>query len=180
MWRDISSPQAERNQSPWRKLLRLFPAPILLAGLRTIRRAHRQISGFEMDCLRRLQDADEGIFEKTGKGDVSRMQVKHGMATYEIGRGLTRGRVLRQKTDCLSTGETKMQLVSSKTQFTTATLRQGLVEDLEALRSGKITGATARSRAYLAKQVIDTIKIEVVAAQMALEAIEPVALLEAA
>lgn len=45
-------------------------------------------------------------------------------------------------------------------------LRQALIQDLEGLRAGTIPRPEARARAYLARQIIDTIKVEAVAAAM--------------
>jgi hypothetical protein len=42
----------------------------------------------------------------------------------------------------------------------TSELRKILIEDLTALRSGKITPNEARARAALVRQIIDTMKIE--------------------
>lgn len=42
----------------------------------------------------------------------------------------------------------------------TSGLRQMLIEDLTALRSGKLTPNEARARAALVRQIIDTMKIE--------------------
>lgn len=46
---------------------------------------------------------------------------------------------------------------------TTAELRDTLISDLEGLRKGAITRPEARCRAYVAKQIIDTVKVECVA-----------------
>jgi hypothetical protein len=74
-----------------------------------------------------------------------------------------------------------MRIVPGGRDYTTATLRAELIADLAALRDGKINRAEARTRGYIAKQVIDTMKLEVVAAAMNLErGIDPIALLEAA
>lgn len=64
--------------------------------------------------------------------------------------------------------------------LTTASLRSGIADDLAALRAGKIRGAEARTRAYLAKQIIDTLKIEAVAMHLRVDSFVPVPLLEAA
>lgn len=63
--------------------------------------------------------------------------------------------------------------------FTTETLREGLIEDLAALRKGKMRASEARARAYLAKQIIETVKIEAVAEHLRLEKFQPVSLLPA-
>ncbi len=42
----------------------------------------------------------------------------------------------------------------------TSELRKMLIEDLTALRSGKLTPNEARARAVLVKQIIDTMKLE--------------------
>lgn len=67
-----------------------------------------------------------------------------------------------------------------KTLTTTADVRGDLLIDLRALRSGNLSRSEARVRAYVAKQIIDTLKIEVVAANMQLDSFRPVPLLEAA
>lgn len=73
-----------------------------------------------------------------------------------------------------------MRIVPGGRDYSTASLRRGLIEDLAALREGTLSGAEARTRAYVAKQVIDSMKLEIVAAHMKLEEFAPVALLEAA
>lgn len=45
-------------------------------------------------------------------------------------------------------------------------LRQALIEDLQGLRNGTLPRPEARARAYLARQIIDTVKVEAVAAAM--------------
>jgi len=56
--------------------------------------------------------------------------------------------------------------MSAPTTKTTADIRAGLIRDLNSLRAGNISISEARTRAYLAKNIIDTVKIEIVAAQM--------------
>ena len=59
---------------------------------------------------------------------------------------------------------------------TTTDLRRVLTKDLEDLRSGKITKSDARTRAYVARNIIDTLKIEIAASAMNLSKYEPVLL----
>lgn len=47
--------------------------------------------------------------------------------------------------------------------FDTKMLRRDLIADLSALRAGQISNGTARARAYVAKQIIDTVKVEAMA-----------------
>lgn len=73
-----------------------------------------------------------------------------------------------------------MRIIQRTAPYSTTDLRVGLIADLEALREGRLGGAEARTRAYVAKQIIDSMKLEIVAAHMKLEEFEPVKLLEAA
>ncbi|MFC5355469.1 hypothetical protein [Azospirillum himalayense] len=57
---------------------------------------------------------------------------------------------------------------------TTADLRRMLIEDFQALRSGNITRSEARTRAYLAKQIVDTMKLEMIAAAANTNKFDPV------
>ena len=59
---------------------------------------------------------------------------------------------------------------------TTTDLRKMLLEDLVYLRQAKITKAEARARAYVARNIIDTMKVELAAASMNLSAFNPVLL----
>lgn len=59
---------------------------------------------------------------------------------------------------------------------TTADLREVLVRDLQDLRTGKLPKSDARARAYVAKQIIDTLKIEVAAHAMNMTSYQPVML----
>lgn len=58
----------------------------------------------------------------------------------------------------------------------TRDLRTSLIADLQALREGKITRAEARARAQLARNVLDTLKIEVASFAMNVDRYQPVAL----
>ena len=58
----------------------------------------------------------------------------------------------------------------------TRDLRTSLIADLEALRQGKITRAEARARAQLARNVLDTLKIEVASFAMNVDRYQPVVL----
>lgn len=58
-------------------------------------------------------------------------------------------------------------------------LRQALIEDLQGLRNGTLPRPEARARAYLARQIIDTVKVEAVAAAMNTGGYQAVALLDA-
>lgn len=60
--------------------------------------------------------------------------------------------------------------------FDTADLRSGLKGDLDALRAGKISRSEARARAALARNILDTVKIEIAATAMRLETFAPVEL----
>lgn len=73
-----------------------------------------------------------------------------------------------------------MRIIPGGRDYSTATLRRDLIADLAALREGTLSGSEARTRAYVAKQVIDTMKLEIVAAHMKLEDFQPIGLLEAA
>lgn len=73
-----------------------------------------------------------------------------------------------------------MRIVANGSSFTTLDLRRGLVSDLEALRKGTAANSDVRTRAYVAKQIIDTMKLELIAERMRLGDIAPIALLEAA
>jgi hypothetical protein len=57
---------------------------------------------------------------------------------------------------------------------TTTDLRRELIADLNALKSGAITRAEARVRANIAKQIIDTVKVECVAMTLGTDAPIPV------
>lgn len=57
---------------------------------------------------------------------------------------------------------------------TTTDLRRELIADLDALKSGAITRAEARVRANIAKQIIDTVKVECVAMTLGTNAPVPV------
>lgn len=59
---------------------------------------------------------------------------------------------------------------------TTSDLRKILTEDLLLLRDAKITKADARARAYVARNVIDTLKVELAAHAMNLKSFTPVLL----
>lgn len=63
---------------------------------------------------------------------------------------------------------------------TTADLREGLLRDLTMLRAGDLRPSEARCRAYVAKQIIDTLKVEAVALTYRVDHFEPVPLLQAA
>lgn len=70
--------------------------------------------------------------------------------------------------------------VQTTQAHTTADLREGLLRDLTALRGGDLRPSEARCRAYVAKQIIDTLKVEAIALTYRVERFEPVPLLEAA
>jgi hypothetical protein len=55
-------------------------------------------------------------------------------------------------------------------------LRKILIEDLQKLRSGEITANEARARASLAKQIIETAKLELIAHVMDTTTIKPLEL----
>jgi hypothetical protein len=48
----------------------------------------------------------------------------------------------------------------------TASLRQSVMQDLQDLRDGRINNATARARAALTRTIIDTVSVEISAAQL--------------
>jgi hypothetical protein len=58
--------------------------------------------------------------------------------------------------------------------MTTADLRRIMSEDLAALRAGEITNSSARARAALAKTILQSVSVEIAAAQLGrhFEAIE--------
>jgi hypothetical protein len=58
-------------------------------------------------------------------------------------------------------------------------LREALIEDLMALRAGNLARPEARARAYLARQIIDTVKVEAIAAAMNTDTYRAVELLPA-
>jgi len=58
----------------------------------------------------------------------------------------------------------------------TAELRNALLRDLDDLRRGAITRSEARARAMLARNVIDTLKIEVASHAMNMSQYSPVLL----
>jgi hypothetical protein len=58
----------------------------------------------------------------------------------------------------------------------TRDLRTTLIADLNDLREGRITRAEARARAQVARNIIDTIKIEVASYSMNMSAYQPVLL----
>lgn len=72
-----------------------------------------------------------------------------------------------------------MKLVQNEVT-STVSIRRMLLDDLQKLRSGELRNADARARAYVTKQIIDTMKLEAVAMQMRVETFEPLALLDAA
>jgi len=72
-----------------------------------------------------------------------------------------------------------MKLVANEIT-STVTIRRMLLEDLQKLRAGELRNSDARARAYVTKQIIDTMKLEAVAMQMRVEVFEPLALLESA
>jgi hypothetical protein len=59
---------------------------------------------------------------------------------------------------------------------TTSDLRNILIADLTALRNGNITRAEARARAQVARNILDTIKIEVASHAMNVSYYQPVLL----
>jgi hypothetical protein len=64
--------------------------------------------------------------------------------------------------------------------FTTVDLRRSLLQDLSDLREGKITPHHARSRALVARTIIETIKVEIDLASLKLASLAPVILQEEA
>lgn len=58
----------------------------------------------------------------------------------------------------------------------TRDLRNTLIADLNALRNGEITRAEARARAQVARNIIDTLKIEVASYSMNVSTYQPVLL----
>ena len=58
----------------------------------------------------------------------------------------------------------------------TAELRNVLIQDLTLLRNGEINRAEARTRAYLAKNIIDTLKVEIASQAMLMDNYSPVLL----
>jgi hypothetical protein len=65
-----------------------------------------------------------------------------------------------------------------RNRIDTRSLRGGLIGDLAALRSKEISVADARARALLAKNTIDTVKVELVAKAMNIDELTPLALIE--
>lgn len=59
---------------------------------------------------------------------------------------------------------------------TTADLRSSLIDDFKALRAGEISRAEARARSYVAKQIIETVKVECVASMQNVDQYDPVIL----
>ena len=69
------------------------------------------------------------------------------------------------------------QLKTAEASYTTADLRRGLLSDLDSLRAGELPASVARTRAYVAKQVIDTMKLELAAQALQLSSIHSIPLL---
>ena len=78
---------------------------------------------------------------------------------YEIA-GITECNRLRIALDKGEYTKAKKEPINMQT---TSDLRNVLISDLEGLRAGTITRPEARCRAYVAKQIIDTVKVECVA-----------------
>lgn len=91
---------------------------------------------------------------------------------YEISGIAECGRLIKS----LSRGEQPSTLGRDMHMKTTADLRDSIIKDLALLKSGDITRAEARTRAYLAKQIIDTVKTECVAMSLGSTRLEPVSL----
>lgn len=60
----------------------------------------------------------------------------------------------------------------------TLELRRSILTDLASLRSGEMTVAQARVRASMAKQALDLLKMEFLAADHGAETVEPLSLTE--